>query len=119
MTLLLVMLGAAAGAYARWAVDRFVFGPRDGRFPLGTFSINVAGSLLLGVTLGAASPSEVMALAGTGFCGGFTTFSTFGFESVRLGQEGSGGVAAWYVIASMAAGMAAATLGWYIGSAVA
>ncbi|MBK6764607.1 MAG: fluoride efflux transporter CrcB [Micrococcales bacterium] len=119
MSLVLVMLGAAIGAPSRWALDRFVQSRHDSVFPWGTFTINVAGSLLLGFILGARVPSEVALLVGTGFCGGFTTFSTFGFETVRLAEEGSRAESLLNVGASLAAGMAAAIAGWYLGAAVA
>lgn len=116
MTLALVMLGAALGAPCRWLLDRFVQSRHDSVFPWGTFVINVLGSLALGLLLGAASSHELVALLGTGFCGGFTTFSTFGFESVRLGERGSGSIALLNVGASMAVGLLAAFAGWYLGA---
>lgn len=115
MTLLLVMVGAAVGAPSRWLLDRFVQSRHDSVFPWGTFTINVLGSLLLGVLLGLRAPSEVALLLGTGFCGGFTTFSTFGFETVRLAEEGSSATALLNVAASLAVGLLAAFAGWYLG----
>ncbi len=116
MMLALVMLGAAVGAPSRWALDRFIQTRHPSAFPWGTFTINVLGSLLLGVVLGAAAPASLAALLGTGFCGGFTTFSTFSYETVRLAEEGRAGRAAVYVGASLAVGLAAASLGWWVGS---
>lgn len=115
MTLLLVMAGAAAGAPSRWLLDRWVQTRHDSVFPWGTFTINVAGSLLLGVLLGMRVPSELVLLLGTGFCGGFTTFSTFGYETVRLAQDGSGAQALRNVAASLTLGLLAAFAGWYLG----
>lgn len=116
MTLLLVMLGAAVGAPSRWLVDQAIQSRHDSVFPWGTLTINVAGSLLLGVVLGASAlgrgSAELLALAGTGFCGGFTTFSTFGYETIRLVEQGSTWQALLNVAASLAAGMAAALVGW-------
>ena len=94
MTLVLVMLGAAVGAPSRWLLDQAIQTRRESAFPLGTWTINVTGSLLLGVVLGAAAFGPAIArartpCAGTGFCGGFTTYSTFGFETVRLAEDGS------------------------------
>jgi len=119
VNLVLVMIGAAVGAPSRWALDRFVQSRHDSVFPWGTFTINVLGSLLLGFILGARVPAEVALLLGTGFCGGFTTFSTFGFETVRLAEEGSRAESLVNVGASMAVGMAAAFAGWYLGAAFA
>jgi fluoride exporter len=117
VTLLLVMLGAAAGAPSRWLLDQAIQSRHDRVFPLGTMTINATGSLLLGVLLAAASLGrighEVVALLGTGFCGGYTTFSTFGYETVRLVEEGSLLDATLNVLVSVALGMAAALAGWY------
>lgn len=115
MTLALVMLGAGLGAPCRWWLDRLIQSRHDSVFPWGTFSINVLGSLLLGFVLGVGSPNELVLLLGTGFCGGFTTFSTFGFESVRLAAEGSGAVALLNAGASLSVGLLAAFAGWYLG----
>ena len=121
-TPLLVMLGAAVGAPCRWALDRAVQSRHDSVFPWGTFTINVLGSLLLGVLLGAAAlgpaPVGLVALLGTGFAGAFTTYSTFAFETVRLVEDGARLVAAANVAASLAAGMGAALAGWYLAVAV-
>jgi CrcB protein len=110
------MLGAAVGAPSRWLLDRAVQSRHDSVFPWGTFTINVTGSLLLGLVLGATAvgpgSAALVALAGTGFCGGFTTFSTFGFETVRLLEEGSYLEATLNVVASLVAGLAAAYAGW-------
>ncbi len=119
MILALVMLGAAVGAPSRWLLDRSVQSRHDSVFPWGTFTINVAGSLLLGVILGADLSQQWVALLGAGFCGGFTTFSTFGFETVRLVEDGSGTVALLNVGASMAVGLLAAIAGWYLGTGLA
>lgn len=118
MTLALVMLGAAVGASSRWLLDQAIQTRRESAFPLGTWTINVTGSLLLGVILGAAAfgpgSPELVALAGTGFCGGFTTYSTFGFETVRLAEDGSFLEAAINIASSLAIGLAAAVAGWYL-----
>lgn len=117
MTLLLVMLGAAVGAPSRWLLDQAVQSRHDSVFPWGTWTINVLGSLLLGVILGLAhtghASAEAVALLGTGFCGGFTTYSTFSYETVRLLQEGSRFEAVLNVLASVVVGFLAATAGWY------
>lgn len=118
MMLLLVMLGAAVGAPSRWLLDRAIQSRHDSVFPWGTWTINIVGSLLLGVILGAAATgaasTRLVALAGTGFCGGFTTFSTFGYETVVLAEERSGLAAVVNVTVSLAIGLLAATAGWYL-----
>ena len=122
MTFLAVVLGGALGAPSRWLLDRWVTARRGGSFPWGTFVINSSGSLLLGLLLGAAAaggPSAlVVALVGTGFCGAFTTFSTFGFETVRLAEERAYGAAAANVVLSLGVGLALAAVGWSLGHAL-
>jgi CrcB protein len=114
-----VGLGAALGAVLRYLVDQAVARRRDGRFPAGTWLINISGSLVLGLLAGLAThhglAAGTVAIVGTGVCGGYTTFSTFGFESVRLMEEGSGLIALANLGASVAAGLAAAALGLGIG----
>jgi fluoride exporter len=112
---LLVFAGGAVGAPARYLVDRAIQARRDAVFPFGTFTVNVAGSLLLGLLVGAAHwaglPQTVTLLVGTGFCGALTTYSTFGYETVRLLEDGSLLEAAANVGASLVCGFAAATAG--------
>lgn len=119
---LLVMLGAAAGAAARWGVDRSVQRRHDSVFPWGTFVINVSGSLLLGGLLAAAALGsasvEIVAVAGTGFAGAFTTFSTFALESLALVEQRARRLALLNVVLSVVAGMAAAIAGWGAGVAI-
>jgi fluoride exporter len=118
MTTLLVVLGAAAGAPLRYVVDRLVQARHDSGFPWGTFTVNVAGSLLLGLVLGATSSPAVIALVGTGFCGALTTYSTFGYETVQLAAGGSRLFAAFNALASVFAGLGAAGLGLTVGVAL-
>lgn len=80
MTALLVALGGALGAVARWAVGQRLPGRR------GTLAVNVAGSFALGVLLAQGASSSAYALLGLGFCGAFTTFSAFALDS----SEGEG-----------------------------
>jgi CrcB protein len=93
MTVLLVGLGGALGAAARYLLDRAIATRQTGPFPLGTLVVNVTGSVALGGLLGWASghrlPDDVVAWAGTGFLGGYTTFSTFTFETMRLLEDGA------------------------------
>lgn len=105
MTALLVACGAAFGAPARYLLDRAVQRRHDGAFPWGTFCVNVLGSALLGV-VAARAGHDAAALAGTGFCGAFTTYSTFAVETVRLGTTR---LAAAYVVASVVIGLAVFT----------
>jgi CrcB protein len=109
----LVAVGAAVGAPLRYLVDRAVQGRHDSLFPWGTFAVNVAGSFLLGLlaTAGLAVSAPVMAAAGTGFCGALTTYSTFGYETVRLLHERARWYAVVNVVVSIAAGLGAAVAG--------
>ena len=83
----------AIGAPVRYLVDGAVGDRTEGVFPWGTFLINVTGSLLLGFLTGLALyhafPKTPKVVLGTGFCGAYTTFSTFTFETVRLVEEGA------------------------------
>ncbi len=117
MTTLLVMLGAALGAAARYLVDGAVQSRHQRGFPFGTLLINVSGSLLLGLLLGAAArghtSAHLLAFAATGVCGGFTTFSTFSYETVLLGEDGRSRAAVLNVVASVGLGLLAAALGYW------
>ncbi|MGI5216673.1 fluoride efflux transporter FluC [Nocardia sp. CA-290969] len=93
MTAVWVVLGGMLGAPARYLVDRVVTAHNRSRFPLGTLAVNIAGSALLGSLIGADTSGAVAAAAGIGFCGAFTTFSTFGYETIRLATGGATGYA--------------------------
>ncbi|MFT4008527.1 MAG: fluoride efflux transporter CrcB [Nocardioidaceae bacterium] len=116
MTVLLVLLGGAVGAPVRYLTDVIVRARHDSVFPWGTFAVNVVGSFILGATVSsvvnAGAPTWVQALIGAGFCGALTTFSTFGFETVRLVEDGHWWKACTNVSASIVAGYAACALGW-------
>jgi CrcB protein len=115
MTLLLVLLGGAVGAPLRYLTDVSVQRLHGTSFPWGTWTVNVVGSFVLGV-VAASSPDWLATLAGTGFCGALTTFSTFGYETVRLAEEGETRTAVANVAASLAAGLTAAAAGWWLGA---
>jgi fluoride exporter len=116
---LVVALGAAIGAPARYLTDRAVQNRHSTEVPWGTFVINVVASFVLGVITGAAAhlSATTVALLGTGFCGALSTFSTFSYETVALTRNGRSRVAMFYVAVSVAAGLAAAAAGWALGSA--
>jgi fluoride exporter len=87
-----VGLAGSVGAVTRFVVDGTIRARAQSRLPVGTVAINLSGSLLLGVLTGLvmyhAAPLRLTLVAGTGFCGGYTTFSTASFETVRLAQQG-------------------------------
>lgn len=121
MIALWVALAGGLGAVARFIVDAEVARVNRGQFPLGTLVINVTGSLLLGLLTGAwmfhGASGELKAVLGTGFLGGYTTFSTACVESARLARSGRRWVsvvhAAGMVIASvLAAGVGLWAMAW-------
>lgn len=117
---LMVCLGAALGAPARYLADRGVQSLHDSVFPFGTLSINVVGCFVLGVLVGFGMPpdSPTFLALGTGFCGAFTTYSTFSYETVRLVEIGAWRQALLNVAASVGGGLAAAVLGFLVGSSL-
>lgn len=113
MTALWVALGALVGAPLRLLAERVAIARRGHGSVLGTLIVNVTGSAMLGVLLGLrhASPT-VVALVGTGFCGSLTTFSTFGFDVVRLVEERALVRALGYLAGSLVLGLGAAAAGF-------
>ena len=113
---ILVGLGSAAGGVARFLLS-VLFQQRAGAgFPTGTLFINISGSLLLGfvVTYALATPAvspEVRAMLTSGFCGGFTTFSTFTYETMMLLESGQFARASFYVVLSVVVSLLGAWLG--------
>lgn len=93
MSYLLLALGGAAGAICRYHAGRIIHSRITTAFPLGTFAINLSGSFLLGLLAGwlAWHPdwpvSSLNLLFGIGFCGAYTTFSSFAFETIRLWRQ--------------------------------
>lgn len=116
MTALLVAVGAAVGAPLRYHLDRWLQRRTGALLPVGTLAVNVIGSFVLGVLATATSSGDTRALLGVGLCGAFTTWSTFGYETVRLAEDGARGLAALNVVATLGLGLPAAALGWWLGS---
>ncbi len=114
-----VWLGVAAlggaGAVLRFVIDGSIAGRLAGEFPWGTFAVNITGSFILGVLSGAALSGDALLLVGTATVGAYTTFSTWMFETHRLGEDGERS----YLIAngagSLAVGLLALALGHLIG----
>ncbi len=106
MIYLLIAVGGAAGSVLRYVVGRAVQGSSASGFPIGTMVVNVTGCFLIGVLvrqlMNVQTSPEMRALLVVGFCGGFTTFSTFSAETIGLIEGGEYGRAATYVILSVA-----------------
>ncbi|HEV8447124.1 MAG TPA: fluoride efflux transporter CrcB [Gemmatimonadaceae bacterium] len=115
-----VAVGGALGSVVRYLVGAFIQGRVATPFPVGTFAVNISGSLLLGflMRLGLETTAlgpEMRFFLTTGFCGGYTTFSTFSYETFRLFEDGEYGTAGFYVASSVVL----ALLGCAIGMSVA
>lgn len=117
MIVLLIALGAAIGAPARYLADRAIQARHETVFPWGTLTVNIVASFALGVLFGAVANAEVAAFFGTGLCGALSTYSTFSYETMRLVQERDRFYAIANVLISLFAGIGAAALGWSVGSA--
>lgn len=115
----MIVLGVAAagalGAPARYLVESWVRRVRPSVFPLGTFFVNVSGSFALGIVVGLALAHgldpDVRTIAGTGFLGAYTTFSTYAYETVREAESGARGVAITSALGSVGAAALASALG--------
>lgn len=115
MTLLLLSLAGGLGATLRFVTDATVVGRVRTAMPVGTLTVNILGSFLLGLVTGAvtraAFPEPAAAIVGTGFCGGFTTFSTASVETARLWRADRPGLAVGYAAVDLAGSLLAALLG--------
>ena len=119
---LLISAGAVLGANARYWLGVLFARVATPGFPWATLTINVSGSLLLGGFIGWSvrqmpHPGWSLVVA-VGFCGAYTTFSTFGYEVFAMLQEGSAGQAIGYVAGSVLLGLGAVALGWGAGQAL-
>lgn len=107
-----VAVAGAIGALCRYGIGAAA-GPQ--RFPWPTLIVNVAGSLVLGYVLQRGTgrwPSDAVTAVAVGFLGAFTTFSTFGYETVVLLRTGRTAAAFVYIVSSVVVGIAAAGAGW-------
>lgn len=116
--LLLVFVGGGVGSALRYLIGKWLNSPETG-IPYGTFVANILGSLLIGIILGLAAKNNTLnsnqtLLLATGFCGGFTTFSTFAYENHVLLKSGDFTSFAIYTIASFIVGFLAVFFGLYI-----
>jgi CrcB protein len=110
-----VALAAGLGAVLRYLVDQVVQHRARGDFPFGTVIVNISGSFLLGLTTGLALHhglgTTAAVVIGTGLAGGYTTLSTWAWETIALAESGQTWQAAVNVVGSFAAGIAAAAAG--------
>jgi len=118
-----IAFGSAIGGASRYALGLAIQQRVGAGFPTSTLIINVTGSLVLGFLLRAAFASatftpEVRALLTTGFCGGYTTFSTFSYDTALLLERGQYGRAALYVTLSVVLAIAATFVGFAIAQSV-
>jgi len=116
--LLLVFIGGGFGSVLRFIIGKFLNNTENG-IPYGTFAANIIGSLLIGIILGMAAKNDALSsnqtlLLATGFCGGFTTFSTFAYENHVFLKSGDFTSFAIYTIASFIVGFLAVFFGMYL-----
>lgn len=122
MTYLLLIIGGIAGALSRFHGARILQARLGSTFPFGTFVINLTGSFVLGLLGGwlAVHPvswgQSISLLLGTGFCGAYTTFSSFSFETVQLWRAGSPGRALANLLSQPVLGLCLAWLGLVLGT---
>lgn len=116
--ILLVFFGGGFGSVLRYIIGKYLNNAETG-IPYGTFAANVLGSLLIGIILGLAVKNDTFSqnqtlLLATGFCGGFTTFSTFAYENHVFLKSGDFTSFALYTIASFVIGFLAVFAGMYL-----
>jgi CrcB protein len=116
INILLVGLGGSIGSILRYLCQKWINESYEHNFPLATFLVNVSGCLLIGILYALADKGNLLSpqtrlLLVTGFCGGFTTFSTFAFENMNLLRIGDNFYFLLYAIGSVVAGIAAVYVG--------
>ncbi len=114
MDYILVGVGGIFGSILRYSLGKYINKNIDKEFPFGTFIINISGAFLLGFVSAVGSNKNLYSLFGDGFCGAYTTFSTFMFEGVTLIKNNKNLNAMCYVILSLALGI----IGYYLGNCV-
>jgi CrcB protein len=122
LTVLMLALGGAAGTLARYGLNG-VISARVATFPLGTMVINISGCFAIGFIAAVSDPSFGRAWLKTewrdflmvGFCGGYTTFSSFGLQTLNLARDGEWLSVGLNVIGSNVLGLLAVYLGWVVG----
>ena len=118
-SIIIIAVGGAIGSVARYGTQTCVYRLYPSVFPLGTFLINLLGSLLIGVIYALAEKGNLLTpewrlFLTTGFCGGFTTFSTFAYENANLMRSSDFLYAGLYIVGSVVLGIAAVFLGIFL-----
>ncbi|AXT19348.1 fluoride efflux transporter CrcB [Flavobacteriaceae bacterium AU392] len=120
--LLLVFIGGGFGSTLRYIIGKYLNSTETG-IPWGTFTANILGSLIIGIILGFAAKNETLSqnqtlLLATGFCGGFTTFSTFAYENHVFLKNGDFTNFAFYTIGSFVVAFLAVFLGLFLAKSI-
>ena len=117
-SILAVGIGGFFGSIFRYLISYYINISTHSTFPFGTLIVNIVGSFLIGIIIAAALEGDLnksmRLLLATGFCGGFTTFSSFSYEFFSLLQHEQTGYAFLYAIASFILGLAFVWLGFYL-----
>lgn len=116
--LLLVFIGGGFGSTLRYIIGKYM-NPTETGIPWGTFTVNILGSLIIGIILGLAAKNDTLSsnqtlLLATGFCGGFTTFSAFAYENHMFLKAGDFSSFAFYTIGSFIVAFLAVFAGLFI-----
>jgi fluoride exporter len=118
VTLAAIAVVGGLGAMARFLLDGAVSSRLGRAFPFGTLAVNLTGAFALGALYGAAVGGDALRLAGVGFLGAYTTFSTWALEAHRLGEDGRTRLGLANLLVSLALGLACAWLGRELGAAL-
>lgn len=119
-TLLLIFAGGGLGSVVRFLFGKWINGFHQVNFPFGTLAVNVAACFILGLVVGFSDHRQLLSADSKifwaiGFCGGFSTFSTFSLETAQLFQQGMTGSGLMYILGSVVLCWAAVVLGIWIG----
>lgn len=110
-SIVLVAIGGALGGIFRYAIaNKF----DETIYPFGTFIVNVVGSLILGIVLFSSASDQIVFLIGVGFCGAFTTFSSFSYQTLELWEAGRDGAVFVHAIGTIVMAFAGFSLAWLL-----
>lgn len=115
---MLIGSGGFLGSISRYVLSKYLSQPDSVSFPTGTFVVNILGCLIIGILMGLSVKSdlssEVHFFLVAGFCGGFTTFSTYSLQVFTLLEKGQAGMSLLYALGSVMAGLVCVWLGYWI-----